>query len=345
FTNFDDADNPKLHELREVKAEASRCLFPVLGMTLNLTGAGRLDWTERKGASFTATPLHCGAGYAHAGRGAFVDSEFYAWCDAESKHRARATGISLGTAMTISGAAVSPNWGYHSSSLAAFLMTLFNVRLGAWLPNPVCAHPRNLELAKPENVFQALSAELLGSANDTQQAIYLSDGGHFDNLGIYEMLRRRCTVILAIDADADPDCRLFDLGAVLRRAEIDMDVTVEWTGWVSSRKARTAEAKGLGFGLITYKEGTEGVLVYLKPDYAPDLPVSIRAYGDEHTRFPHESTLDQWFTESQFESYRALGEFQATRMLKQGGVALSAALSPQVGWDPGGGALKAALAG
>ncbi|MBV8913138.1 MAG: patatin-like phospholipase family protein, partial [Acetobacteraceae bacterium] len=153
FTNFDDADNPKLHELREVKAEASRCLFPVLGMTLNLTGAGRLDWTERKGASFTATPLHCGAGYAHGGRGAFVDSEFYAWCDVESKHRARATGISLGTAMTISGAAVSPNWGYHSSSLTAFLMTLFNVRLGAWLPNPVCAHPRNLELAKPENVF------------------------------------------------------------------------------------------------------------------------------------------------------------------------------------------------
>jgi len=245
--------------------------------------------------------------------------------------------------MTISGAAVSPNWGYHSSPLTAFLMTLFNVRLGAWLPNPIPENARNLDLAKPENVFTALAAELLGSTNDRGQAVYLSDGGHFDNLGIYEMFRRRCAVIVVVDADADPDCKLLDLGAALRRAEIDMEVRVEWTDWLGSRTDRKPETSGLGFGRIFYKEGGEGVLVYMKPDYGPDLPVTVRAYGAEHATFPHESTLDQWFTESQFESYRALGLWQAARMLGKAGPALSRALDPAVDWD-GGTALGAALA-
>lgn len=344
FTNFDDADNPKLHELARIKDEPDRRLFPVIGMTLNLTGVGRLDWAERKGASFTATPLYCGAGYARRDRGAFVSSVDYAWRDGESKHHANKTGISLGTAMTISGAAVSPNWGYHSSPLTALLMTLFNVRLGAWLPNPVPANATDLDVAKPRNVFQALTAELLGNADDQKQAIYLSDGGHFDNLGLYEMLRRRCAVILVIDAGGDPDCKLFDLGTALRRAEIDLQVRVDWTGWLGSRTKRSADTKGLGFGRIAYPEGGEGVLVYLKPDYGQDLPLAIRAYGEEHPTFPHETTLDQWFTESQFESYRALGEYQATRLLDRAGPALTAALDPLVPWDAGGAALKAALA-
>jgi hypothetical protein len=344
FTNFDDADNPKLHELMRVQQEPERRLFPVLGMTVNLTGAGRLDWTERKGASFTATPLHCGAGYARDGAGAYVDSASYAWRDGQSKRTVSVPGISLGTAMTISGAAVSPNWGYHSSQLTAFLMTLFNVRLGAWLPNPIPPHPTYLGLAKPKNVFQALLAELLGSADDTRQAIYLSDGGHFDNLGLYEMFRRRCAVIVVADAAADPDCRLFDLGAALRRAEIDMEVRVEWTDWLASRKNRKAETKGLGFGRISYKEGGQGVLVYLKPDYAGDVPVDIRAYGEEHPTFPNESTLDQWFTESQFESYRALGEFQTARMLAKAGAALSGVLDPAADWEKAAAELSLALA-
>ena len=99
----------------------------------------------------------------------------------------------LSGALTVSGAAVSPNWGYRSSQLTAFVMTLFNVRLGAWLPIPAnartAADPPELAAAMPRNSELALFRELIGRTDATSEAMYLSDGGHFDNLGPYEMLR------------------------------------------------------------------------------------------------------------------------------------------------------------
>ena len=88
-------------------------------------------------------------------------------------------GLSLGTAITISGAAASPNYGYHSSPLMAFLMTLFNVRLGAWLPNPAVCDQDALRLAHPEKSGRAVLHELGGLSDERSEAIYLSDGGHF----------------------------------------------------------------------------------------------------------------------------------------------------------------------
>ena len=125
--------------------------------------------------------------------GCYVPTGSYGGEELRPARRNEPTGMSLATAMTISGAALSPNWGYHSSPITAFLMTLFNVRLGAWLPNPaVVTDERELHRGYPSQGLAAMLHDLLGTTTDTTRAIYLSDGGHFDNLGLYEMLRRRC---------------------------------------------------------------------------------------------------------------------------------------------------------
>ena len=190
-------------------------------MTLNVTSGSNAAWAERKAESFYATPLTVGSAMLrHPDQphddtpplGAFVQTRKYAGMESLGDLQGVDLGPRLGSVLTISGAAVSPNWGYHSSTLTAFLMTLFNVRLGAWLPNPAVATPRDLQLAKPKNSVFALLCEMGGVTTDARQAVYLSDGGHFENLGLYEMLRRRCRRIVVIDAGQDGDCAFFDLG-------------------------------------------------------------------------------------------------------------------------------------
>ena len=135
----------------------------------------------------------------------------YAGQERESGADDEKRGITLGSAMTISGAAVSPSMGYHSSPMTSFLMTLFNLRLGAWLPNPGVR--QSWSQAKPSNALRPLFSEMLRRANDKRSDIYLSDARHFEGLGLYEMLRRQCRQIVVIDAGSDPHDA--DLGRAL----------------------------------------------------------------------------------------------------------------------------------
>jgi hypothetical protein len=328
FTQFDPKDNLPLASLAD--AVGRRRLFPVINMTLNLTAGAAAAWSERKAMAFTATPLACGAPLLHTpgwtggvGQdppGAYVATAAYAGQENPDATHNVGYGLTLATAMTISGATVSPNRGYHSSALTAFVMTLFNVRLGAWLPNPaVVDNPRDLALAFPRRSLRVLLGDLLGVSGDESAAIYLSDGGHFENLGLYEMLRRRCHRILVIDAGRDPTCSFQDLGNALRKAAIDMQITVRFDAppRIAARSDAAGAEAALGFAVATihYPKGPEGKLVYLKPSWLADIPNDARAYGNLYQDFPHESTLDQFFTESQFESYRALGQFQTEKLI------------------------------
>jgi hypothetical protein len=197
--------------------------------------------------------------------------------------------------LTVSGAAVSPNWGYHSSRITAFLMTLFNVRLGIWLPNPSKATADELRLARPRNSLMALIDEMLGETTDDSQAIYLSDGGHFENLGLYEMLRRRCSSIVVVDAGADEDCSLIDLGNAIRKAEIDFGIRVAMQEPMrvyprlrpEAASDPTATALGFAYGVIDYGGGHGGELISIKPSFLPRIPADVRSYGAEHKAFPH----------------------------------------------------------
>ncbi len=337
FTDFDPADNVPMTALRYRRKVASgprRILFPVINTALNLVGSERLAWQERKAHSFIITPLACGSdelGRPDAfgnSRGAYIAPEQYAGNEKDWRMWNTEPGITLASAMTISGAAVSPNMGYNSSPATAFLMTLFNVRLGAWLPNPGYSHSADRMLrAAPSSALRALLSELTGRANDTSRNIYLSDGGHFENLGIYEMVRRRCRYIIVSDAGDDAEVKFEDLGNAIRKVMADLDgasITFRELK-VKSRKEQIDPPAFYALGEIDYGDGEIGRILYLKPSYfttrmansKSELAVDIRSYANLHDRFPHESTLDQWFSESQFESYRRLGEMLMSDIVKR----------------------------
>ncbi len=283
FTGFDKDDDFKIAEL------AGQRPLHIINIALNLIKGEQLAWQERRAASFTVSALHSGCW-----RLGYRPSEDYG------------AGISLGTAMAISGAAASPNMGYHSSPIMGFLMTLFNVRLGWWSGNPVRSTWRN---AGPSYAAGPIFAEATGATNDTHAYVNLSDGGHFENLGLYEMVLRRCRNIVVVDAGCDAEYVFEDLGNAIRKIRIDMGVSIDIK--VVAPKKAGASLSYFALGTIHYSEidgpGMDGELLYIKPVLCGDEPADIANYASAHPEFPHEPTNDQWFSESQLESYRALG--------------------------------------
>lgn len=228
--------------------------------------------------------------------------------------------------------------GYNSSPFTAFLMTLFNVRLGAWLPNPGTVDPGDALMARsgPRHAIAPMLNELIGKADTKGKYVYLSDGGHFDNLGLYEMLRRRCSNILVVDSGRDTDYAYADLGHVLQSALIDLGVQVRFRSGIKTDDAQLAggfhyadifyppnQAEDKS-SLLALKGPPRGRLIYLKPYLPDDLPVELLAYHGKRTEFPNETTANQFFTESDFESYRRLGEILTNRLLQS--------IRPQSGW-------------
>jgi hypothetical protein len=285
--------------------------IPIINATLNLVHGDNLAWQQRKGASFFWTPLYSGfeipekvkqiapIGIGIA-RQSFRETSDYGYPNG---------GIHIGTAAAISGAAASPNMGSHSSPAAAFLMTVFDVRLGWWLGNP--KSNKTWQKAGPTFGLGYLMKELLGLTNERGGFVNLSDGGHFENLGIYELVRRRCRYIIACDAEEDHDFGFGGLGNAIRKCREDFGVKIE----IDVGQIRRALDSGLSrshcvVGKIFYPDQPNrepGVLVYLKSSITGDEPEDVSEFKFHHPEFPHDSTADQWFTESQFESYRQLG--------------------------------------
>ena len=209
FTGFDPSDNPRMAEVVPVTGQSR--LFHVINTALNVVSAENPAWQERKAESFAITRLFCGNPFVRY--------------QPTATYGDRRGGISLGTAMAISGAAVSPNQGYNSSPLVGFLLMLFNVRLGWWLGNP---KKKDFRLEGPYwGIIPALN-ELAGATTDEGEWVYLSDGGHFENLGLYEMIRRRCRFVVISDASCDPDCNFEDLGNAIRKIYIDFGVSIDF---------------------------------------------------------------------------------------------------------------------
>jgi len=318
LSQFDERDNINLCDLWPnrygPRPDGTRCapvLFPqgamppqllVVNCALNVLRSENLAWQERKALSLTCTPRAVGAAALDGGAGCYRRCREYG-----SRH----DGLSLGTAMTISGAAVSPNMGYHSSSALSVLMTFFNVRLGAWLGNPGPYGARVASLEGPRFSALPLIQEALGLATEDKSYVYLSDGGHFENLGLYEMVRRRCRFIVVSDAGCDPGVTFQDLGNAVRKISIDLNVSIEFDALqIPPRKTPPAAGGYVALARIIYPEAgaSPGILLYIKPSYRGTEPASVRAYAEANPAFPHEPTTDQMFGESQFEAYRALGE-------------------------------------
>jgi hypothetical protein len=324
FTKFAQSDNLRMHELWSPSSKGPLVAtdtwrpFHVINMTLNIASTKRLAWQERKAEPFTVTPLHSGSSCK-----LFRSSRTYG----DKK------GISLGTAVAISGAAASPNMGYHSSAPLSLLLAFFNVRLGWWLGNPGEEGNHTYWREGPRVAIEPFRKEIFGKTTDDYKYVYLSDGGHFDNLGLYEMVRRRCRVIVVSDAGGDPEYAFADLGSAVRKIFIDLGVRIDF-GKNGLEKLRRRPAKGRNLasrhpippryavGLIDYpaadgEKAEPGIVVYIKPSYFGTESAGVRNYATAHPEFPHESTGDQWFSESQLEAYRALGEEIMNEVLNQ----------------------------
>ncbi len=316
FTGFDERDNLKMADLWKRDRFQGK-LLPVINIALNLVGGSKLAWQERKAESFTVTPLHCGAsgvGYRRTG-------------GAEGQRYGGDCGISLGTAVTVSGAAASPNMGYHSSPIVTFILTLLNVRLGAWLGNPGPPGNKTFQLGYPRFSVGPMIAEAFGLTNNCSPYVYLSDGGHFENLGLYEMVLRRCHYIVVSDAGEDPLCSFADLGGAVRKIRIDFGISIDFEDIAiyprGDEEARNSAGRNCAIGRIRYSEvdgpaAPDGVLIYIKPACYGNEPRDIYEYFKSNQSFPHESTKDQFFTESQFESYRMLGVHTMERLCDGG---------------------------
>jgi hypothetical protein len=256
--------------------------------------------------------------------------------------------------LAISGAAANPNAGYHSSPVVTFLMTLFNLRLGWWLGNPrvegrfyrftralrrPSAGPNGSvgglgrpiwKQQGPQHAAWPLLAEALGDTREQSAYVNLSDGGHFENLGIYEMVLRRCHSILAIDGGCDTEYSFEDLGNMIRKVRIDLgiEITIKLSRMIPVREdgrrfSKSSEGSLLycACGTIEYSKvepgAPDGELIYLKPMMTGEAPADVANYHTAHPEFPHEPTSDQFFSESQLESYRALGAHQLRTLCRR----------------------------
>lgn len=265
----------------------------------------------------------------------YIGSDITGYCETKMIEDVRPH-VNLGTAMAISGAAAAPSMGKSTIKPLVFILAMLNVRLNYWLPNPGrIADQRTANPATQPGPWYLLW-EAFGRLKPDSWNVNLSDGGHIENLGVYELLRRECRLIIAGDGESDPELKFEGLSEVIRFAQIDFGIRIEMTGLDEIRKGEQQYATGN----IHYKGGRTGQLIYLKSsligddalnatltdeefitsDYRTDdrhfdPTAYIAHYKANNPSFPHETTGDQFFDEGQFESYRALGYLVGSRAM------------------------------
>jgi hypothetical protein len=210
--------------------------------------------------------------------------------------------VDLATAMAVSGAAVAPHMGLGSMPALTMLLTLLNVRLGFWIRRPGAAG-----VFRVPGLTCLLRETLRAGMTENARWLNLSDGGHIENLAVYELLRRRCKFIVCVDGEADPAFTFHGLMTLVRHAQIDFGIRLA-PRLDELRPDPTTGRSRCHFHLcrIHYPEGT-GLLLYVKLSVTGNESELIRRYRGTHPDFPHQATLDQFFDQEQFEAYRQLG--------------------------------------
>jgi len=260
--------------------------------------------------------------------------------------------LPLGQWVGVSGAAFTTGLGARTSVSLSFLLGFFNVRLGWWWDSRVRPGRRAHREALPwvrrldvafnalfpthSRLFDEMLARFPGPA---RRQWYLSDGGHFENTAAYELVRRRLPFIVVCDDGCDPRRTLDDFGNLVRKARIDFDAeirafdaediaqhvpapmrphigTLEELQRIDPATGVSPRAAVLAW--VKYADRAEpSVLLLLKPTMTGRESVDVLDYHAQHPEFPQESTMDQFFDEAQWESYRKLGEQTAAALFDQ----------------------------
>jgi len=275
--------------------------YHLVNTTLSLVGGSDLAMSQRSAENFVMSRYHCGSA-----RVGFRCTADYMSGD-----------LSLGTAAAVSGAAVSPTMGSQTPSAAlALLLSLFNVRLGFWAPTP-SGRRWNEPHARLWPFY--ILRETLSNTGELGTYCYLTDGGHFDNTGLYALVERGCRYIVICDCGADPRLGFSDIGVAIRRCRIDFGVEIDLS--IDAFRAldqNETSRTHVVWGTIRYQldhlrmlkldeRERDGVVVWVKPSVTALNAADVRQYRLAHDDFPQQPTSDQWYDESQFESYRRLG--------------------------------------
>lgn len=306
------ADSMRMSEL--ARSESPVGPYHILNTNINLSGADSRIRRNRGGDSFILSPMYCG-------------SSETGWRRTDEFMR---DGMTLATAMAISGAAAEPNAGVGGegvtrSASVAMLMSMLNLTLGYWVTHPL---RRQRRIMFPNHFNPGMSAMLAGGYSARRRYLELGDGGHFENLGLYEMIRRRARLVIVSDGGADPDYRFFDLLNAIRKVEEDFGARIVFTSHDGSRVHPTDHFQFEGndlpsvghiIGRIEYADGSEGTLILIKSSMVERLGFPIEAYREKHPEFPHQSTANQNFGEEQFDAYRRLGYELTRRMIEDAG--------------------------
>lgn len=318
FTGFDPFDDPALSRLLKNSQDKMQKPYPILNATINLVGGKELAWQTRKAGGFVFSPGYCGFELARtsatseteaeqdAQRGCYRPTDGYCGRGNRISDEDRG-GTRLGMALAISGAAAKAGNTFQSSAPLNFLMTLFNLRLGRWCGNPLRS---NWQQKGPTVGLFCLLSELFGLTDERANFLHLSDGGHFDNLGIYELIRRRCHLVMAVDASADGPLNFADLGNAIRKCYVDLRIEVEIDVCSIDGKDGISTRQCV-VGKILYSKADpgapDGTLLYIKPTLTGKELADVLNHRKANPHFPRDMRLGQWFDEDQFESYRALG--------------------------------------
>jgi hypothetical protein len=283
--------------------------FPIINTNVIMVNDADHTVATRGGDNFTITPL-------------FVGSSVTGWQDTVDYIKKNGP-FTLASAMAASGAAANASAGYVGTGitmnpLVSSVMSLLNIRLGLWVGNPRFQKAGTIR-SIPTFLNPGLVAGIFGQAHHRKSKfIELTDGGHFENLGLYELVRRKLGLILVVDGEADPTISLQALVSAARRLEQDFKASLTFFQGLGPERLIMYPSPGYPAGVryaqspfivgrLTYDDGTEGTLIHVKATVIKEMDFMTSGYLASNPDFPHQSTVDQFFNPDQFDAYRYLG--------------------------------------
>ena len=293
--------------------------YHIINTNIILSNSPKVDYRGRGGDNFIISPLYCG-------------SDATGWKSTRLFQKNKNTrGITLATAMAASAAALNPSAGVSGEGVTrnvvvSILLSMLNLRLGFWTSNPGLT----TTVGTPNFFIPGLTSEILRMGlSETDKNIQLSDGGHYENLALYELIRRKLDLIIVSDGGADPKFNFDDLANAVEKARVDFGAKISFiegyelgnilqgTAGDSLFQRKYDIAKnGFAIAKIFYADNTTGTLVYMKLAMIEDMSTDVFSYKGVNPSFPHQSTSDQFFDEKQFEAYRELGYYIAWQMME-----------------------------
>lgn len=214
----------------------------------------------------------------------------------------------------ISAAAVAPSLGRMNMGSTNALIAALNLRLGVWMPNPMYTDGR-----RAGTRMYSMFKEIFGMYDLTDPNLYVTDGGHWENLGLVELIRRRTRRIIAIDASADPPHSFSSLFEAVELALLECEATIMFLdGELAAMRPDDAArpAKNWAVADVGYSDGTTGRLLFVKAQASQAMPLDVLRYSKEDPAFPNYSTANQFLSEAEFTNLAILGRESVIRALE-----------------------------